>query len=152
MTWLIARLAGRRVERYFLSNLVANPAESTIAISHLIFGGVLDRFPDLKVCVVHGGGVLPYPVGRLERGWVVASESAALATVGASVVREAISLGRGAVCGFVRPSHEVDSLVEELGGCLRAVLRSVLCGPLAPALRRVAAELRGIEEMPAHEF
>jgi aminocarboxymuconate-semialdehyde decarboxylase len=66
-------LAGRRVERYFLSNLVANPAESTIAISHLIFGGVLDRFPDLKVCVVHGGGFLPYQVGRLERGHVAKS-------------------------------------------------------------------------------
>jgi aminocarboxymuconate-semialdehyde decarboxylase len=63
-------LAGRRVERHFLGNLVANPAESTIAIAHMVFGGVLDRYPDLKVCVVHGGGFLPYQVGRLERGYV----------------------------------------------------------------------------------
>jgi hypothetical protein len=41
----------------------------------------------------------------------------------------------------VRPSHEVDALVEELGGCLRAVLRDVLCGHLDPKLRTVADEL-----------
>ena len=56
-------------------------------------------------------------------------------------VKEAISLERAAMCGFVRPSHEVDDLVEELGGCLRAVLRDVLCGHLDPALRKVADEL-----------
>ena len=38
-------------------------------------------------------------------------------------------------------SHEIDDLVEELGGCLRAVLRDVLCGHLDPALRKVADEL-----------
>jgi hypothetical protein len=56
-------------------------------------------------------------------------------------VREAISLERAAMAGFVRPSPEVDGLVEELGACLRAVLRDVLCGHLDPALRRVADEL-----------
>jgi hypothetical protein len=53
-------------------------------------------------------------------------------------VKEAISLERAAMCGFVRPSDEVDGLVEELGACLRAVLRDVLCGHLDPALRKVA--------------
>jgi hypothetical protein len=53
-------------------------------------------------------------------------------------VREAISLERAAMCGFVRPSHEVDALVEELGGSLRAVLRDVLCGHLDPGLRTIA--------------
>jgi aminocarboxymuconate-semialdehyde decarboxylase len=67
-------LAGRRVERHHLRNLVANPAESTIAIAHLIFGGVLDTYPALKICVVHGGGFLPYQVGRLERGYVANPE------------------------------------------------------------------------------
>jgi hypothetical protein len=58
-----------------------------------------------------------------------------------SRMREAISLERAAMAGFARPSHELDSLVEELGGCLRAVLRDVLCGHLDPALRKVADEL-----------
>ena len=57
-------------------------------------------------------------------------------------VREAISLERAAMAGFARPGAEIDALVCELGGCLRAVLRDVLCGHLDPALRRVADELR----------
>jgi aminocarboxymuconate-semialdehyde decarboxylase len=64
-----AALAGRNVKRYFLSNLIGNPAESSIAVAHLIFGGVLERHPDLRVCVVHAGGFLPYQMGRLDRGF-----------------------------------------------------------------------------------
>lgn len=62
-------LAGRGVSRHFLGNLVGNPAESTIAIAHLIFGGVLDRFPDLRVVLVHGGGFAPWQSGRWEHGY-----------------------------------------------------------------------------------
>jgi hypothetical protein len=57
-------------------------------------------------------------------------------------VREAISLERAAMAGFVRSGDEIDALVYEFGGCLRAVLRDVLCGHLDPALRRVADDLR----------
>lgn len=56
-------------------------------------------------------------------------------------VREAISMERAAVAGFVRPSRDVEALVTELGACLRAVLRDVLCGHLDPALRTIADEL-----------
>jgi hypothetical protein len=54
------------------------------------------------------------------------------------------------MAGFVRPTAEVDSLVAQLGGCLRAVLRDVLCGHLDPGLRRLADELLA-EQMAAHE-
>jgi hypothetical protein len=53
-------------------------------------------------------------------------------------VREAISLERAAMAGFVRPTPEVDTLVCELGGCLRAILRDILCGHLDPGVRRLA--------------
>ncbi len=56
-------------------------------------------------------------------------------------VREAISLERAAIVGFVKPSQEVEALVSELGACLRAVLRDVLCGHLDPALRLLSDEL-----------
>jgi hypothetical protein len=56
-------------------------------------------------------------------------------------VREAISLERAAMVGFVKPSNQVEELVSELGACLRAVLRDVLCGHLDPALRRLSDEL-----------
>ena len=62
-------LKGRGVERYFLNNMVGNPAESTIAIAHLIFGGVFERHPNLKVCMVHGGGFAPFQAGRWDHGF-----------------------------------------------------------------------------------
>lgn len=64
-----ASLAGRSVSRYALGNLLGNPAESTIAIGHVIFGGVLERHPDLRLVFVHGGGFAPYQVGRWDRGY-----------------------------------------------------------------------------------
>jgi aminocarboxymuconate-semialdehyde decarboxylase len=42
-----------------LTNTIGNPLETTIALSHLIFEGTLDRFPGLKLCAAHGGGYLP---------------------------------------------------------------------------------------------
>ena len=65
----------KRFERYYLNNLVHNPLETTVAGAHLIFGGVMERFPRLKVCLVHGGGLLPYNVGRLQRGRLVRAET-----------------------------------------------------------------------------
>lgn len=64
-----ASLAGRGVSRYFLGNLVGNPAESTVAVGHLVFGGVLERHPGLQICVVHGGGFAPYQLGRWDHGY-----------------------------------------------------------------------------------
>jgi aminocarboxymuconate-semialdehyde decarboxylase len=58
-----------RLSRYFLDNIVSNPAESTVAAAHLIFGGVLERHPRLEVCLTHGGGFIPYQIGRQDRGF-----------------------------------------------------------------------------------
>ncbi|MGH2820384.1 MAG: amidohydrolase family protein [Actinomycetota bacterium] len=60
-------LAGGRMGRYLLSNAVGNPAEETLAAAYLAFGGVLERHPDLTVCLTHGGGFFPYQVGRQDR-------------------------------------------------------------------------------------
>jgi aminocarboxymuconate-semialdehyde decarboxylase len=51
-----------------LNNVIGNPLETTIALSHLIFEGTLDRFPALKICAVHGGGFLPSYAGRSDHG------------------------------------------------------------------------------------
>jgi aminocarboxymuconate-semialdehyde decarboxylase len=67
-------LAGRGISRYRLGNLVGNPAETTVAAAHLVFGGVLERHPDLRVLLVHGGGFLPYQAGRLDRGFAAQPE------------------------------------------------------------------------------
>lgn len=60
---------GERLSQHYLNNVVGNPLESTIALSHLIFGGVLDRHPGLKLCVAHGGGYLPTYSGRMDHAW-----------------------------------------------------------------------------------
>ena len=62
-------LAHERLTRHYLTNLLGNPFESAIAAAHLIFGGVLDRFPNLVICLPHAGGAFPWLVGRLHRGW-----------------------------------------------------------------------------------
>jgi predicted TIM-barrel fold metal-dependent hydrolase len=54
-----------------LSNVIGNPLESTIALSHLIFDGTFDRFPNLKICTAHGGGFLPSYVDRMDHGCTV---------------------------------------------------------------------------------
>ena len=58
-----------RLEKHYLTNLLGNPFESAIAAAHLIFGGVLDRFPKLDIVLPHAGGAFPWLVGRLNRGW-----------------------------------------------------------------------------------
>jgi aminocarboxymuconate-semialdehyde decarboxylase len=50
----------------FLSNVIGQPLETTVALSHLIFEGTLDRFPKLKICAAHGGGFLPSYSGRMD--------------------------------------------------------------------------------------
>ncbi len=62
-------LTGIDLGRYFMENMVARPAESSIALAGLILSGVFERFPDLKVCIVHGGGFTPFQIGRLDKGY-----------------------------------------------------------------------------------
>jgi aminocarboxymuconate-semialdehyde decarboxylase len=58
----------------WLSNVIGNPLDTTIALSHLIFEGTLDRFPGLKICAAHGGGYLPSYAPRSDNGCRVSPE------------------------------------------------------------------------------
>jgi aminocarboxymuconate-semialdehyde decarboxylase len=66
----VPQLAQRLAGNGFLTNVIGNPLETTIALSHLIFEGTLDRFPGLKICGAHGGGFLPSYNGRFDQGCV----------------------------------------------------------------------------------
>lgn len=55
--------------KYWLPWLVGMPAETARAVCSMIFGGVLDRLPGLRVCFAHGGGSFPYTIGRIEHGY-----------------------------------------------------------------------------------
>jgi aminocarboxymuconate-semialdehyde decarboxylase len=60
---------GERLADHYLANTVGNPVETTVALSRLIFSGLLDRHPGLDVCSVHGGGYLPTYLGRSDHAW-----------------------------------------------------------------------------------
>ncbi|USX56308.1 amidohydrolase family protein [Lentzea sp. HUAS12] len=62
---------GARLALRYLSNTVGQPVEHAVALSHLIFSGVLDRHPGLRVLAAHGGGYLPHHIGRADHAWRV---------------------------------------------------------------------------------
>jgi aminocarboxymuconate-semialdehyde decarboxylase len=64
-------LAKDRMRKYWTPWLVAMPAETALAICSMIFGGVFERLPKLRVCFAHGGGAFPATVGRIEHGFQV---------------------------------------------------------------------------------
>ncbi|MEU6642761.1 amidohydrolase family protein [Saccharomonospora sp. NPDC046836] len=59
----------QRLQGHNFVNIIGHAFEATLATAHLIFDGVLERHPDLKLVVVHGGGYLPAYAGRIDHGW-----------------------------------------------------------------------------------
>jgi len=66
-----------RLTKYYFPLIVGNPLETALAISKLIFGGVLERLPALRFCFAHGGGAFPFTLARLDHGWKVRPEGPA---------------------------------------------------------------------------
>jgi aminocarboxymuconate-semialdehyde decarboxylase len=66
---------GKRFSRFYFNNVIGNPLETTIALHYLIFDGVLERHPNLKILAVHGGGYLPAYSGRIDHAWGARSDS-----------------------------------------------------------------------------
>lgn len=68
------QIGGQRMGVYYLRNLLGNPMETTLFAAHLIFSGVLEDHPGLKIVLAHAGGALPYLRGRLDHGYKVRPE------------------------------------------------------------------------------
>jgi aminocarboxymuconate-semialdehyde decarboxylase len=66
---------GKRFARFSFSNTIGNPLETTIALHYLIFDGVLERHPNLKILAVHGGGYLGAYPGRIDHAWGARSDA-----------------------------------------------------------------------------
>ena len=58
------------MEEYWLPWLVGMPAEISRAICSIIFGGVLEKYPNLKIAFAHGGGAFPFTIGRIDHGYI----------------------------------------------------------------------------------
>jgi aminocarboxymuconate-semialdehyde decarboxylase len=67
-------MPGNRLKAYYMRNFVGLPFETTIAGAALVFGGVLERFPNIAFCLCHGGGFVPYQAGRFVHAWQVRAE------------------------------------------------------------------------------
>lgn len=65
------------LDRYHLRNSIGNPLETTIAVASIVYGGVLDRLPDLRLCFAHGGGYAVFAAGRFDHGYEVRPEAKA---------------------------------------------------------------------------
>jgi aminocarboxymuconate-semialdehyde decarboxylase len=88
-------LAPERMQDYWTPWLIGMPTETTIAICSMIFGGVFERLPKLKVCFAHGGGSFPGTFGRIEHGFNVRPDLVA--------VRNKVALlARHYLCGGCR--------------------------------------------------
>ncbi len=64
-------LGAERMEKYWLPWLVGMPAETALSICSMIFGGVFERLPTLRIAFAHGGGAFPATIGRIEHGFMV---------------------------------------------------------------------------------
>ncbi|MYC36840.1 MAG: amidohydrolase [Chloroflexi bacterium] len=64
-----------RLNRYHLANTIGNLVDRAVTFASFVFGGVMDKCPDLKVCLAHGGGYTCFGAGRMDRGWQVRSEA-----------------------------------------------------------------------------
>jgi aminocarboxymuconate-semialdehyde decarboxylase len=67
--------ASDRLKDYYLRNFIGNPLDTTIAAACLMFAGVLERHPGIKIYLSHGGGFLPYQEARFIHGWGEREES-----------------------------------------------------------------------------
>ncbi|ESO94379.1 hypothetical protein LOTGIDRAFT_145098 [Lottia gigantea] len=100
-----------RMKKYWLPWLVGMPAETTTAVCSMIFGGVLERFPKLKVCFAHGGGAFPFTVGRIEHGFNVRPDLCAVQ----NSVNPRDYLGRIYTDSLVHDKKALDLLVDVIG-------------------------------------
>jgi aminocarboxymuconate-semialdehyde decarboxylase len=121
-------LGRERMTKYWLPWLVGMPAETCLAICSLIFGGVLERLPRLRVCFAHGGGSFPGTIGRIEHGFQVRPDLCAVDN--RKSPRE--HLGRFYVDSLVHDADALRTLIR-LMGAERIALGSDYPFPLGEA-------------------
>jgi aminocarboxymuconate-semialdehyde decarboxylase len=112
-------LGQKRMAKYWLPWLVGMPAETSLAICSMIFGGVFERFPKLRVAFAHGGGAFPFTIGRIEHAFHVRPDLVAID----NKTNPRKYLARADDRGEITPARfYVDSLVHD-ADALRLLLK-----------------------------
>jgi aminocarboxymuconate-semialdehyde decarboxylase len=101
---------GDRAASHYLTNVIGNPLETTLALSHLIFDGTLDRFPNLRVCAAHGGGYLPAYSGRSDHAYEVRPEARTMERRPSDYLRERLWFD-----SLVFSGQQLAALVAQVG-------------------------------------
>jgi aminocarboxymuconate-semialdehyde decarboxylase len=102
--------AADRLKDYYLRNFIGNPLDTTIAAATLLFAGVLERHPGIKIFLSHGGGFLPYQAARFIHGWGQRAESRKTLKVS-----PAASLGRFLYDTILHDRKPLEFLIESAG-------------------------------------
>jgi len=126
-----------RLRSYYLVNLIGNPLDTTIAAACLIFGGVMDRYPKLKVLLAHGGGFTPYQAARWEHGWKVRPEPKR------NVKTQPTNIARRFLYDTILHSDKTLEAMIGLVGADRVLLGSDY--PYDMAMRDCVAHVRGLK-------
>ncbi len=100
-----------RMTKYWLPWLVGMPAETCLAICSMIFGGIFERFPKLRVAFAHGGGSFPSTVGRIEHGFLARPDLCAID----NNVNPRDYLGRFLVDSLVHDARALKFLIDVVG-------------------------------------
>lgn len=101
----------QQMEKYWLPWLVGMPAETSRAICSLIFGGVFEKFPKLRIAFAHGGGSFPFTFGRIEHGFKVRPDLVAVD----NPVHPSSYIGKFWVDSLVHDRKALNHLIDFLG-------------------------------------
>ena len=99
------------MQKYWLPWLVGMPAETTRAICSFIFGGIFEKYPNLKICFAHGGGIFPFIAGRIDHGFNVRPDLCAID----NNVLPSKYLKHFYVDSLVHDKHTMDFLLSTMG-------------------------------------
>lgn len=100
-----------RMKRYWLPWLVGMPAETSLAICSMIFGGVIERLPRLRVAFAHGGGAFPATIGRIEHGFKVRPDLVAVN----NEINPREYIGRFYVDSLVHEPRALEYMIDLMG-------------------------------------
>jgi aminocarboxymuconate-semialdehyde decarboxylase len=129
-----------RTTSYFLPNAVGNLVDRTLTFASLVYGGIMDRYPELMICLGHAGGYVPYAIYRLDQGWEAWPELR-----GASRDRPGTYVGRFFYDTVTYSDRNLRFLLDVVG------TDRVLFGTDFPAPMEVPAAVRRIEASPLLE-
>ena len=100
-----------QMQKYWLPWLVGMPAETSRAICSLIFGGVMEAFPKLRIAFAHGGGSFPLTIGRIEHGYNVRPDLVAID----SAINPRDYIGKFWIDSLVHDAHAMKYIVDVMG-------------------------------------